>query len=484
MENNIIISKIKRKRSLSDSDKYDNNLFNNLYKLPNKLLNIDNPKYNKIYDSIKKNLLSKQINLNTLIMMDNLLENERLILVEKYSIMINSEHDIITYIKLRDELLTLIDYYKMTDIDQRKLSFEKKIKLNYIINTNIIIEDKILNINNQNIQQLLYKKYIKLQNMSTTDSEYFKLKEQLETSINIPFTSIIRQPISNIPQHLIRIKSKLDAELYGMNRIKEELLMAINNRLTNPNSTETNIALVGPAGVGKTKIISVLADILEYEIAHISLGGVNDSSYLAGHSYTYEGAKAGLIVESLIKMKTNDGILFFDEIDKISTTTNGREVSNQLLHITDFTQNSHFIDRYLTDIPIDLSKIWFIFSLNSISDIDPILSNRLNYIYIDDYTIEDKINICRLHLIPIAFNKYKLDNNKYIFDTNSINRIISHQSNITGVRELKRLIDKIFSKLSLIENSTQLLINNLSFNIEFKKTQNKMTNNIIDKLLS
>jgi ATP-dependent Lon protease len=319
--------------------------------------------------------------------------------------------------------------------------------------------------------------------MSSTDSEYNKLKELIEISVNIPFTNIIRQPINNISQYLITIKNKLDAELYGMNRIKEELLMVINQRLNNLNSTETSIALVGPSGVGKTKIISLLADILNYEFVHISLGGVNDSSFLAGHLYTYEGAKPGKIVDSLIQMKTNDGILFFDEIDKISSTSAGKEVSNQLLHITDFTQNNHFIDRYLSDIPIDLSKIWFIFSLNSISDIDPILSNRLNYIYVDDYTIEDKINICKLHLIPKAFIKYKLDNTKYIFDTNAIIKIINHNINVSGIRELKRSIDKIFSKLSLLENS-QLLISHLSFKIEFKKTHNKITNTIIDKLLS
>ena len=385
---------------------------------------------------------------------------------------------------MRDELLDLINYYTLTDMNQRRINFEKKTKLNMLIDNMSDIEDKILNLNNQYIQQLLYGKYIKLQNMSSTDSEYNKLKELIEISVNIPYTNIIRQPIVNISQYLIKIKDRLDAELYGMNRIKEELLMAINQRLINPNSSEISIALVGPPGVGKTKIISLLANILGYEFVHISLGGVNDSSYLAGHSYTYEGAKPGKIVDSLIQMKTNDGILFFDEIDKISSTTNGKEVSNQLLHITDFTQNNHFTDRYLSDIPIDLSKIWFIFSLNSISEIDPILSNRLNYIYVDDYTLEDKINICRLYLIPEAFDRYKLNNNRYIFDTNSIINIINHNNNISGIRELKRSIDKIFNRLSLIENSSRSLINHLSFYFEFKKNQNKITNNIIDKFLS
>ena len=178
-------------------------------------------------------------------------------------------------------------------------------------------------------------------------------------------------------------------------------------------------------------------------------------------------------------MRSKSGILFFDEIDKISTTTMGKEVSNQLLHITDFTQNSYFIDKYLSEIPIDLSNIWFIFSLNSIMDIDPILSNRLNYIYVDDYTIEDKINICKLHILPEAFERYKLNNQKYIFNNQSILQIINYKKDVSGIRELKRTIDKIFSRLSLIENSSKTL----SFYVEFKKTNNIITNDIINKFL-
>ena len=309
--------------------------------------------------------------------------------------------------------------------------------------------------------------------MSPIDNEYFKLKELIEISISIPYDPIVYY-INNISQYLLNIKVKLDKELYGMHKIKEELLMLVNQRLINP-SINTSIALIGPPGIGKTKIISVLGEILNYPFEHISLGGLNDSSYLAGHSYTYEGAKPGKIVESLIKMKANNGIIFFDELDKITS----KEVSNQLLHITDFTQNNHFIDRYLSDIPIDLSKIWFIFSLNSIDNIDTILSNRLNYIHIDDYTIEDKVNICKIHLIPEAILKYKLKK-KYIFNDKIINKIVNF-NNISGIREIKRIINKIFNKLTLLENSSKELIEQFSFNINIE--QINITDEILNKLL-
>jgi ATP-dependent Lon protease len=465
----------KRKRSLSDGDTYENNLFiSNVYNLPDKL-DITNTKQIKIYENIKTNLLEKEITLERIIKLENILDNERLNLIEKYTIMENSQTDLQLYFRQRDEILDLINFYSTSNLNQRKINIEKKNKLNNLLFKTSTIEDKILLINNEYVQSILYSKYKKLEHMSQTDNEYFKLKDLIETSISIPFEPTIHY-INNISQHLLNIKIKLDKELYGMNKIKEELLMLINQRLINP-TLNTSIALVGPPGIGKTKIITVLGEILGYPFEHISLGGLNDSSYLAGHSYTYEGAKPGKIVESLIKMKTNNGIIFFDEIDKITS----KEVSNQLLHITDFTQNNHFIDRYITDIPIDLSKIWFIFSLNSISNIDPILSNRLNYIHLDDYTIEEKINICKIHLIPEAILKYKL-NKKYIFSDKIINKIVSY-NNTTGIREQKRTINKIFNKLALLENSTKDLIEQFSFNINLDKEQINITDDIINKLL-
>jgi len=293
--------------------------------------------------------------------------------------------------------------------------------------------------------------------------------------------------------------------------------MAINQRFINPSKSDTSIALVGPPGVGKTRIITILANLLNYPYEHISMGGVNDSSFLAGHSYTYEGAKPGKIVDSLIKMKCANGIIFFDEIDKIADTSNGKEVSNQLLHITDFTQNDHFCDKYLPEIQIDLSKIWFIFSLNNIADIDPILSNRFNFIYVDGYDFNQKIEIAKKHLLPKAYEKYKLSPEKYQFNDLIITKLINHsiQKEIdhdhtqklsslnntnseikTGIRELKRSIDHIFNRISLLENisnsgksdSNINLIQNLSFYPQGTNIKSlnklKITEELIDKFLS
>jgi ATP-dependent Lon protease len=495
------------------------------------------------YNDIKKTLMDEQINLHMILSMNNILETERQILINKYSLMKCSQNDLLSYIKLKNELWNMINYYNNTDMKVRKINIEKKKELDSIIINTSELENKILNLFPEDstnkkylyIQGLIYQKYKKLCDMSPTDSEYYKLKEWIDTAIKIPFniknSEIAKNDISNI---LLDIKKELDKELYGMDKVKEELLMAINQRFTNPSKSDTNIALVGPPGVGKTRIITILAKILNYPYEHISMGGTNDSSFLAGHSYTYEGARPGKIVTSLQSMKCNNGILFFDEIDKIANTSNGKEVVNQLLHITDFTQNDHFCDKYLPEIPIDLSKIWFIFSLNSIDDIDPILSNRLNYIYVDGYTFEDKIIIVKDYLLPKIYDKYNLCKDKYVFNDNIIKKIIIHSQKKTssgtamsplliprstlsspiisgsgyslnsgnastdtasGIRELKRSIDYIFNRLSLLENmflhkkdhTNQNIIKSLSF---FPKDFNikdlnklKITEDLIDHLL-
>jgi ATP-dependent Lon protease len=235
-----------------------------------------------------------------------------------------------------------------------------------------------------------------------------------------------------------------------MKQIKEELLLLLNHRLFNPNASDHSVALVGPPGVGKTKLIRTFASILSLPFEQISIGGVNDASFLDGHSYTYEGARPGKIVESLKNMKCKNGILFFDEIDKIGTSSRAQEVSNQLLHITDFTQNSSFCDKYLPEIPIDLSKLWFIFSLNNENLMDPVLKNRMNLIKVSGYNVIDKIEIINKFIIPQICSSLKLDHNKILLTDEIKKYIIDKCSKEEGIRDLKRSIETLYRKLDIL----------------------------------
>jgi ATP-dependent Lon protease len=289
------------------------------------------------------------------------------------------------------------------------------------------------------------------------DSEYHKLKEWIDTVIDIPFTTLKSASFTNqepsnpnINSILTQVKERLDAEIYGMDQIKEELLLVLNHRLTNPNSSDHSIALIGPPGVGKTKIVRTLASILSLPFEQISMGGVNDSSFLDGHSYTYEGARPGKIVESFKKLGCKNGILFFDEVDKIGSSSRSQEVSNQLLHITDFTQNTHFCDKYLPELPIDLSKIWFIFSLNDENAMDPILKNRMNLIKVSGYSVKDKLQIIDKFLIPQITQSLGMDGSQIILTDEIKTHIINKCSQEDGIRDLKRAIEALYRKLDIL----------------------------------
>ena len=414
-------------------------------------------KISKVYNKAKKALILKAVQITDILKLKNITILERTDLLERYAIMQSLDGNLCEYIKFRDELSSAIKHYENRKIDIDELHFiqNKKEELKKINLNSEEIEQKILKLNIDNYSQAqIYQKFIKLSSMTPMDSEYHKLKEWIDTVIDIPFTTIksasFTNQDSNINSILTQVKERLDAEIYGMDQIKEELLLVLNHRLTNPNSSDHSIALIGPPGVGKTKIIRTLASILSLPFEQISMGGVNDSSFLDGHSYTYEGARPGKIVESFKKLGCKNGILFFDEVDKIGSSSRSQEVSNQLLHITDFTQNTHFCDKYLPELPIDLSKIWFIFSLNDENAMDPILKNRMNLIKVSGYSVKDKLQIINKFLIPQITQSLGMDALQIILTDEVKTFIINKCSQEDGIRDLKRAIEALYRKLDVL----------------------------------
>jgi ATP-dependent Lon protease len=231
-----------------------------------------------------------------------------------------------------------------------------------------------------------------------------------------------------------------------------------------------------------------MAQSLNLPFYHISLGGIKDGSFLDGFSNTYIGSKQGIIVDALIKMNCNNGIIFFDEIDKISDSIEGVEVVNQLIHILDNTQNNKFYDKYISDIPIDLSNIWFICSLNNLDVINPILKNRLFVVDVDGYGTIQKIEISKNILIPKKMKEYGLDNQLH-FDDQVIEYIINkHKKTDRGVRELKRNLDTICKRLDILKTSLEpdgtYGVLDWTFKIENLKFPLKLTKKHIDVLLN
>jgi len=223
--------------------------------------------------------------------------------------------------------------------------------------------------------------------------------------------------------------------------------------ISNPDAMGTAIAIKGPMGTGKTTLVKDgISKILGREFAFIALGGNGDSSFLEGHSYTYEGSTWGKIVQILIDSKCMNPIIYFDELDKISDTPKGEEIIGILTHLTDTSQNSEFHDKYFSEVDFDISKCLFIFSYNDESKVNPILRDRMYRIQTKGYEAKEKIIIARDHLLPKIREQVNFTEEDVIIPDETI-RYIVNSDHLTrkeqGVRNLKRCLEIIHTKLNL-----------------------------------
>lgn len=296
-----------------------------------------------------------------------------------------------------------------------------------------------------------------IQRLKTLDSDKQKQIEWFESLLKIPFKKYSELPvkitdsqetISNYFKESIKI---LDNSVYGLDSVKEEFINYIAQFIScNSNTMPRIIALQGNAGVGKTVIVRKgLSKILNRPIRTISCGGLRDSAAFNGFEYTYSGSRYGIIVQSLINLGIMNPIIFMDELDKISNTTDGIDIQNILIHLTDPSQNNTFEDKFFAGIDIDLSKAIFIFSFNDISLINPILKDRLHIIKVPDPTIKDKIIIAKQYLLKDLSINIGQNPDNFIFEDLVLEYIIKEYcKEDKGVRNLKRCIETILLKIN------------------------------------
>jgi ATP-dependent Lon protease len=325
-------------------------------------------------------------------------------------------------------------------------------------------------------QQALYK-VKQLENTEIGTGEYYKLKNWLDTLTAVPFNNYkdIDLGSNSISKFLENSRGKMDKVIYGQNDTKDIIIQIIAKMISNPGKCGNVFAIYGPPGVGKTTIIKEgMSKALGLPFAFLSLGGASDSSFLEGHGYTYEGSTPGKIVDIIRKVECMNPIFYFDELDKISETRKGEEIANLLIHLTDPSQNNHFQDKYLGDINLDLSKSIFVFSFNNIEKVNPILLDRMELIYVDGFTNDEKKIISRDYLIPELLDTYNLysprkgrpskkrsdpakvpdidfteDNLDYIIKFNKVNQLDCPPED--GVRGIKRRLEKICSNLNIVK---------------------------------
>jgi len=295
----------------------------------------------------------------------------------------------------------------------------------------------------------------------------------------------INDGVEKCHEFMEKSKNILDSAVYGLNDAKMQIMQMVGQWLTNPKAIGTAIAIKGPMGTGKTTLVKEgISKILGREFSFIALGGATDSSFLEGHSYTYEGSSWGQIVEILIKSKCMNPVIYFDELDKVSDTPKGEEIIGILTHLTDTSQNTEFHDKYFSEVNFDLSKCLFIFSYNDESKINPILRDRMYRIQTKGYDAKEKNVICKQHLLPKVREQILFKEEDIQFEEGVIDHIIdTHTNKEQGVRNLKRCMEIIHSKLNLyrlMKPDTNLFEQDMSLKVEFPF---KVTKDIVNKLI-
>ena len=335
------------------------------------------------------------------------------------------------------------------------------------------------------------KKINSLRYMEPGSGEFYKSKNWVDTFMRIPFNKYEGLPISiddgveKCHEFMENAQKTLDQAVYGLNDAKMQIMQMLGQLLTNPKAIGTAIAIHGPPGTGKTSLVKEgISKILNRPFAFIALGGATDSSFLEGHGYTYEGSTWGKIVQILIESKCMNPVIYFDELDKISDTPRGEEIAGILTHLTDTSQNSQFHDKYFADINFDLSKCLFIFSYNDEHKVNPILKDRMYRIKTKGYISKEKTVIANNYLLPKIREQVRFNQDEIVIPNDVIGHIIdTHCNKEDGVRNLKRCLEIIYTKLNLyrlMKPGSNLFEGEMSLTVEFPFT---VTKGIVDKLI-
>lgn len=286
------------------------------------------------------------------------------------------------------------------------------------------------------IKEHFHKELSKMQRMNPQVSEYSIQRNYLDLFLDLPWNEF-----SNDKFDLKRAKRILDRDHFGLDDVKRRIIeylavLKLRNDMKSP-----ILCLYGPPGVGKTSLGKSIAEALGREYIRMSLGGLRDEAEIRGHRKTYIGAMPGRILQNLKKAGTSNPVFVLDEIDKLSNSHQG-DPSSAMLEVLDPEQNSEFYDNFL-EMGFDLSKVMFIATSNSLASIQPALRDRMEIINVTGYTIEEKVEIGKRHLLPKQLKEHGLNKDHLKIGKPQLEKIVEGYTRESGVRGLEKQLAKM-----------------------------------------
>lgn len=287
------------------------------------------------------------------------------------------------------------------------------------------------------IKELFEKELSKLQRTNPNSPDYGIQRNYLEVLLELPWNEYSKDNFD-----LKRAQKILDKEHYGLEEVKRRIIeylavLKLRNDMKSP-----ILCFYGPPGVGKTSLGRSIAKALNREYVRMSLGGLHDEAEIRGHRKTYIGAMPGRILQQLKKAKTSNPVFVLDEIDKLGSNSYQGDPSSAMLEVLDPEQNKEFYDNFL-EMGYDLSKVMFIATANDLSTIQPALLDRMELINVTGYTIEEKTEIAKRHLLPKQLEEHGMKDTDLLLGKKEIERIVEGYTRESGVRALEKEIAKV-----------------------------------------